>query len=788
VCDGVDNDCDGKTDGQDLCDDGDPCTQGICALSNGKVQCLQQPGASGSACDDGDPCTPSSTCQMGGCLGSIDCDDGVACTSDACGGSAGCSHTPNPLLCKDGNSCTSDTCDAKAGCSNPAAEGSCDDGDACTTGSLCAAGVCQGNQPLVCDDSNPCTTDSCDKLKGCAHVANSAACDDGNPCNIGELCSATKCQGGKGKCDDGNLCTADSCDAQGACTNAAINACKPCAAAGDCNDADACTTDACTAGKCVNSKISGCVGPTDYSVASWASNKPVLAPGAVANFTVGVSNLGKPYSGAAAGKLQWEVWFSADDKIDAGDVKVASKAWAAYNIGAPNQTSASDTQAWQYAKPAAWFHKFQCVRLVFAADANPADNEKCIAVTVEDGEAGLTSVGPGGKIRVRFDGNALASTVELQTDNPGPKAVKPVTTVWLSADDKWDATDKPLSNNLSPTVLPGKTATTLSFSAFAIQSAIGGKVWVCVRMDPDTAVYEKVPGDNSLCGQVDLENPAELLHGDPTYTNGYLTFDQGGSGWGVNWGATAACKKLGVYNVGLGAISGGFKSRCFLSTTGLAANAGWMVEWQHGGNVASGQANCQGYTCGSKVDLLSPVGPAIKPPAVGASKLCVEVNYDKALLEVDYSNNLLCVPVTVTGPNIQISTKLTAENKGQPVVLKIGTAWSDMFAVYNAGNADLAGVEGKFMGRIYLSKDAALSADDVKLWEGVQSGLPTFTKQVGTLPNYYALPTPTTKPAITVPAGTATGAAYLLYVINPDNAFAEPAEDNLFAKPVSVVP
>jgi hypothetical protein len=82
VCDGEDNDCDGRAD-EGLCNDGNSCTTDTCNVDTGL--CTNEP-ISG-ACDDGDRCTVNDTCATGECLGGTPYCVGRPCTNSAqCGG------------------------------------------------------------------------------------------------------------------------------------------------------------------------------------------------------------------------------------------------------------------------------------------------------------------------------------------------------------------------------------------------------------------------------------------------------------------------------------------------------------------------------------------------------------------------------------------------------------------------------------------------------------------------------------------------------------------------------
>jgi alpha-tubulin suppressor-like RCC1 family protein len=283
TCDGLDQDCDGKIDDGELCEDyvactidlcnweqgcsnapddwicgdGKVCTKDICLPSDG---CLSFPDDS-LTCGDDDPCTTAEQCHTGTCVSQLaDCDDGNPCTEDLCLAGVGCCPSPIPFLpcddgdpctwgdkckegacagtlvsCSDKNPCTADLCVPGAGCIHSAAEGPCDDGNLCTTDS-CVAGKCVG-AAIDCADDLPCSKDACDKWTGlCTHTPPS--CDDGNPCTI-DLCNAKTqaCEHYLQPCpDDSNPCTIDSCDvATGECHYVSVN----------CDDDNACTTEVC---------------------------------------------------------------------------------------------------------------------------------------------------------------------------------------------------------------------------------------------------------------------------------------------------------------------------------------------------------------------------------------------------------------------------------------------------------------------------------------------------------------------------------------------------------------
>ena len=313
VCDGIDNDCDLKTD-EKACDDANSCTDDVCDPSSG---CIYTYNA--AVCNDANPCTTSDACSGGLCAGAfLNCNDQNPCTTDACSPTQGCQAVPNTLACSDnnactaddtcsggvclpgkqapcsdGNPCTADSCAAATGCTSTNIGGVCDDGNACTSGDVCVAGTCEGSF-ADCDDENPCTVDSCDVETGCGNkaVPNGGVCSDGNACTDEDTCQDGECVGGSGGCDcevdadckdfeDGDLCngtlfcelsggkktcavkpgTLISCAVTpGLSTSCASTLCEPSTGTCStvigpngvvCSDANACTqADSCSAGKC----------------------------------------------------------------------------------------------------------------------------------------------------------------------------------------------------------------------------------------------------------------------------------------------------------------------------------------------------------------------------------------------------------------------------------------------------------------------------------------------------------------------------------------------------------
>jgi hypothetical protein len=257
-----------------------PSTPGGCVLANNTAPC-----------NDGSDCTVNDTCGGGACAPGVaaNCDDANACTTDACPGTAGCTHDPvagpccnvdadcadtdqctinercvnhqcvsDDRTCNDGNGCTDDSCNPSTpgGCVFADNNAPCSDGSECTTNDACSGGSCVGGTAPDCEDNNSCTDDSCNPTTpgGCEHVNNTAPCSDGSECTTNDACNGGSCVGGAApSCDDGNGCTDDSCDP------GTLGGCVHDDNTDPCSDGDGCTLDdVCSGGQCRSGAEKNC--------------------------------------------------------------------------------------------------------------------------------------------------------------------------------------------------------------------------------------------------------------------------------------------------------------------------------------------------------------------------------------------------------------------------------------------------------------------------------------------------------------------------------------------------
>jgi hypothetical protein len=128
----------------------------------------------------------------------------------------------------------------------------CDDGDTCNGRETCIPGVrCEAGTPVNCDDGFDCTSDSCNALDGsCIHTPNDSTCNDGDACTGVETCRVgSGCTAGTPvNCDDGIACTTDTCNTvDGTCSHTPVD--SACSDGVFCNGPERCdSVRGCVAG------------------------------------------------------------------------------------------------------------------------------------------------------------------------------------------------------------------------------------------------------------------------------------------------------------------------------------------------------------------------------------------------------------------------------------------------------------------------------------------------------------------------------------------------------------
>jgi hypothetical protein len=237
--DTVDNDCDRMVDGADPdcqqcqgnqdCDDGNPCTVNTCNTDN---TCLTSFVTNGTLCDDGFYCTNPDQCLDGVCSG-------------------------DPLNCGGlDDQCNQGSCD-EAGdqcVANPINEGqACDDGLYCNVNETCQSGSCTSSETRDCSgESDQCNEGFCNEgMTRCEKLPTNEgqACNDLLFCTDPDACSGGTCTGPQRNCSGAG----DQCN-DGVC-NEETDSCEPQPKSGEppCDDGFYCTeSDACNdSGTCV---------------------------------------------------------------------------------------------------------------------------------------------------------------------------------------------------------------------------------------------------------------------------------------------------------------------------------------------------------------------------------------------------------------------------------------------------------------------------------------------------------------------------------------------------------
>jgi hypothetical protein len=181
VCNGLDDDCNGKIDDGAPCPPGEVCTNGTCVPHCTLSQEF--------ACPDTFSCDAASgLCVDPKCAG-VTCPDGQVCRGGSCVGPC------DGIVCPHGTECQ------KGACIDPCKSVTCSNGQVCVEG-VCLPGCnqCGGvscTSPLACNmTSGACADPSCPSGCPAGTYCNAGTCSDacaGAMCPPGQTCQAGAC-------------------------------------------------------------------------------------------------------------------------------------------------------------------------------------------------------------------------------------------------------------------------------------------------------------------------------------------------------------------------------------------------------------------------------------------------------------------------------------------------------------------------------------------------------------------------------------------------------------------
>jgi hypothetical protein len=523
-------------------------------------------------------------------------------------------------------------------------------------------------------------------------------------------------------------------------------------------------------------------GPTDYELLDLKGVPPkVNYNESFGNktLTVTVANLGKAGANAT---MAPQLWLSAEPKTAApGAVELTGfLVTSVGNFAAPTTktltltTTAQQGFTYLNAINLSKF-KYMCVRLVYPAgmngpDGNLANNETCAPAEFRSSDDAVVDlVDPQSKATLAAStlevGVAKKIAVSLQNldDFAGGAASW---SVWLSADNQASANDVKLAAGITQL---GAGAAVLAEATITAPANTTSLKYLCASLDSYKVypLWNPNAANDALCVPIAVKATPDLVVSAtdaPTLATGSGVSP--GLGYGTPWNCNGLIENLGT------AGSAPFDIRCGVRLPGAST---WLLQYTK--NLAT-------FAPGAKhaLALQNPaVTAALLPDAplgVASLELCITADPDGKVPEKSETNNEKCATIGLYGANYA-TTKATFNNQGAGGTLKLGSTVAVNWSIKNSGNYKNT---TSFKGRIYLSKDNALSADDT-LWGttpayvgGVNSGLEVVLLH----PAIFSLQ---------MPASFPLGDAYLLFLVDADAEAAEANEkDNQLALPVKVVP
>ena len=423
-------------------------------------------------------------------------------------------------------------------------------------------------------------------------------------------------------------------------------------------------------------------------------------------------------------------YLSSDSTWDAGDLELGSRAVPPLAAGATNTGSLSVTIPAGTATGSYYF--------IARADAGDA--------TVEISEANNTTssflpIGPDlavADLAAPAGGAGQSMTLTDTTRNLGGGTATATTTrFYLSTNSTLDAGDALLGSRSIPALAPGATDTG-SVTVTIPAGTATGYHYIIAMADGDEVLLEVSETNNRFARSV-------LIGSDLAVTAITLS-GVGGAGLSTTVGDTTQNQA--------GGAAPASTTRYYLSANSLLDAADTLLGSRAVPALAAGA-----FSTGS-VMVTIPAGTA-----TGYYYLIAKADGDDAIAETTETNN------TRTGV-IAVGPDLVVNALGGPNAAGAGQAISVSDTIRNQGG----GTSSPTTTRFYLSTNATLEAGDVALGSRAVPAIAAGASDTGTV-------------SLTIPAGTATGAYFLLAKADGDEALVEVIEtNNTFYRALTVGP
>ncbi|MCB2407100.1 CARDB domain-containing protein [Hymenobacter lucidus] len=425
-------------------------------------------------------------------------------------------------------------------------------------------------------------------------------------------------------------------------------------------------------------------------------------------------------------------YFSSDATLSSNDVLLNSSTGSALGAGLSNYPGATITVP-ATATPGNYYILFAADYLNAVTESNENNNVRSVSITVVAPSIDLVIQSAYLNSTTTTAGTTISGSHYIYNQGNTSAASSNVG-YYLSTDATLSANDVLLSSTTGGALVSGGYATRYPSMTIPASTA-SGNYYILFAADYQNAVTETNEVNNVAAIGLTVVTPGVDLVIQSAYLN-YSTVTAGnatsGSHYIVNLGTTTATSSTTGY---------------YLSTDATLSSNDVLLGSVTGGALAAG-----GYS------TRYPTMTIPANTAAGNYYVLFVADYLSAVTETNETNNVFAAALTVVTPGIDLVPTQPGLSR---TAAAAGTLLTVSATIYNQGTTATTSSDMGF----YLSTDATLSANDVLL--GSATG---YTIYAGGYDYRSA--------SVTIPAATATGNYYVLFVADHRGAVTETNETN----------